>query len=54
MNNEYIQSLEDKKRELFEQMGKFPEREQELAQEYFSIDQVIIRYYKNQNLVKSQ
>ena len=46
-----IQKLEEKKTELFDNMGKYPEREQELAYEYFKIDQEIIRFYKQKNSI---
>ena len=44
---EYVTQLTEKKSKLYEMMGKFPEREQELAEEYFSIEQQIINHYKN-------
>lgn len=44
-----VADLQAKKSKLFDEMGKYPEREQELAQEYFSIDQQIIQFYKKQN-----
>ena len=53
MISEMIQKLEEKKIQLYDDMRKYPEREQELAQEYFSIDQEIIRFYKQKNLITS-
>lgn len=46
-NLEYIQQLTEKKSKIFDDMSNFPEREQELAEEYFSIEQEITNHYKN-------
>ena len=44
-----LRQLEEKQTKLFNEMGKHPEREQELAQEYFTIDRQIINICKRRN-----
>jgi len=43
----YVEQLQAKKSKLYDMMAKYPEREQELAQEYFSIEQEITKHFRN-------
>ncbi len=49
-----VEELEEKQKKLYAEMTKHPEREQELSQEYWTLDQQKINLYKKQNTKHSE
>ena len=50
---EDIKKMEEEKSKIYDAMGKNPELEEELAEEYWSIDAEITRFYKSKNQTTS-
>lgn len=45
----YVEQLQTQKSKLYQQISEHPEKEQELAEEYFSIEQEITNHFKLHN-----
>lgn len=48
---EDIQKMQEEKSRIFDEIGKYPEREQELTEKYWSIENEITRFYKSKNQI---